>query len=54
MIKLFRNIRKKLIAEGKTTNYLKFTVGEIDTNPIRTLFFFSSRQCLFWEWEQNG
>lgn len=29
MIKLFRNIRKKLIAEGKTTNYLKYAIGEI-------------------------
>ena len=29
MIKLFRNIRKKLIKEGKTTNYLKYAIGEI-------------------------
>ena len=29
MIKLFRNIRKKLLAEGKTTNYLKYAIGEI-------------------------
>ncbi len=29
MIKLFRNIRKKLLAEGKTTNYLKYAFGEI-------------------------
>jgi len=29
MIKFFRNIRKKLLAEGKTTNYLKYAVGEI-------------------------
>ncbi|WP_338359275.1 DUF6090 family protein [Yeosuana marina] len=29
MIKLFRNIRKKLVAEGKTTNYLKYAIGEI-------------------------
>lgn len=29
MIKLFRNIRKKLLKEGKTTNYLKYAVGEI-------------------------
>ena len=29
MIKLFRNIRKNLLAEGKTTNYLKYAVGEI-------------------------
>ncbi|MGZ0016354.1 DUF6090 family protein [Yeosuana sp. AK3] len=29
MIKLFRNIRKNLLAEGKTTNYLKYAIGEI-------------------------
>ena len=29
MIKLFKNIRKNLIAEGKTTNYLKYAIGEI-------------------------
>jgi hypothetical protein len=29
MIKLFRNIRKNLINEGKTTNYLKYAIGEI-------------------------
>lgn len=29
MIKLFRNIRKTLVAEGKTTNYLKYAIGEI-------------------------
>ena len=29
MIKLFRNIRQKLIVEGKTTNYLKYAIGEI-------------------------
>lgn len=29
MIKLFRNIRQKLTAQGKTTNYLKYAVGEI-------------------------
>ena len=29
MIKLFRNIRKTLINEGKTTNYLKYAIGEI-------------------------
>ena len=29
MIKLFRNIRQKLIKEGKTTNYLKYAIGEI-------------------------
>jgi len=29
MIKLFKNIRKNLLAEGKTTNYLKYAIGEI-------------------------
>ncbi len=29
MIKLFRNIRKQLLAEGKTTRYIKYAIGEI-------------------------
>ena len=29
MIKLFRNIRKKLLEQGKLTNYLKYAIGEI-------------------------
>ncbi len=29
MIKFFRNIRKNLLAEGKTSNYLKYAIGEI-------------------------
>lgn len=29
MIKFFRNIRQNLLAEGKTTNYLKYAIGEI-------------------------
>ncbi|WP_370476950.1 DUF6090 family protein [Tamlana flava] len=29
MIKFFRNIRKNLLAEGKTANYLKYAIGEI-------------------------
>jgi hypothetical protein len=29
MIKLFRNIRQKLITEGKVTNYMKYAIGEI-------------------------
>jgi len=29
MIKLFRNIRKNLLAEGKTTKYVKYAIGEI-------------------------
>lgn len=29
MIKFFRNIRKKLVTEGKTANYIKYAIGEI-------------------------
>ena len=29
MIKFFRSIRKKLIEQGKTVNYLKYAIGEI-------------------------
>jgi Tfp pilus assembly protein PilE len=29
MIKFFRNIRKKLLAEGKTSKYFKYAIGEI-------------------------
>ena len=29
MIKLFRNIRQNLLAEGKTSRYLKYAIGEI-------------------------
>jgi len=29
MIKSFRNIRQKLIEQGKTSNYLKYAIGEI-------------------------
>jgi len=29
MIKFFRNIRQKLLEQGKTTNYLKYAIGEI-------------------------
>ncbi len=29
MIKLFRNIRKNLLVEGKTTKYFKYAIGEI-------------------------
>ena len=29
MIKIFRNIRHKLLSEGKTINYLKYAIGEI-------------------------
>ena len=29
MIKFFRNIRKTLMTEGKTSKYLKYAIGEI-------------------------
>lgn len=29
MIKFFRNIRKSMVNEGKTSNYLKYAIGEI-------------------------
>jgi len=29
MIKFFRNIRQNLLAEGKTSKYLKYAIGEI-------------------------
>lgn len=29
MIKIFRNIRKNLLKEGKTTKYFKYAIGEI-------------------------
>jgi len=29
MIKFFKNIRKNLLAEGKTSKYLKYAIGEI-------------------------
>ncbi|PKP13036.1 MAG: hypothetical protein CVU08_07505 [Bacteroidetes bacterium HGW-Bacteroidetes-3] len=29
MIKLFHNIRKKLLEQGKTANYIKYAIGEI-------------------------
>jgi len=34
MIKLFRNIRKNLLKEGKTYNYLKYTIGEIEFDSL--------------------
>lgn len=35
MIKRFRNIRKKLTEQGKTSNYLKYAIGEIMNSPVR-------------------
>jgi hypothetical protein len=45
MIKLFRNIRKKLVSEKpsakRTTNYLKYAIGEIIPVVIRILIALS-------------
>ncbi|WP_334114094.1 hypothetical protein [Paucihalobacter sp.] len=38
MIKLFRNIRKNLLNEGKTTKYFKYAIGEIVLVVIGILF----------------
>jgi len=35
MIKLFRNIHQNLLAEGKTTEYFKYAIGEIKKCPVR-------------------
>ncbi len=48
MIKLFRNIRKQLLNEGKTTNYLKYAIGEIILVVIGILFALSINN-----WNQN-
>ena len=32
MIKFFKTIRKNLLTEGKTANYLKYAIGEIVSN----------------------
>lgn len=32
MIKFFRNIRKQLLKQGKTSKYIKYAIGEIDFN----------------------
>jgi len=29
MLRFFRHVRKKLIEQGKTANYLKYAIGEI-------------------------
>lgn len=29
MLKIFRNIRRKYLAEGKSASYLKYAIGEI-------------------------
>ncbi len=48
MIKLFRNIRKNLLAEGKTTKYLKYAIGEIILVVIGILIALSINN-----WNQN-
>ncbi|MCB0465121.1 MAG: hypothetical protein KDC78_05515 [Aequorivita sp.] len=48
MIKLFRNIRKNLLKEGKTTNYLKYAIGEIILVVIGILIALSINN-----WNQN-
>lgn len=41
MIKLFRKIRQNLLAEGKTTKYFKYAIGEIVLVVIGILIAFS-------------
>ncbi|CAM3302590.1 DUF6090 family protein [Aequorivita lipolytica] len=48
MIKLFRNTRKNLLAEGKTTKYLKYAIGEIILVVIGILIALSINN-----WNQN-
>ncbi|SRX54422.1 DUF6090 family protein [Aequorivita sp. CIP111184] len=48
MTKLFRNIRKNLIAEGKTSRYLKYAIGEIILVVIGILIALSINN-----WNQN-
>ena len=48
MIKLFRNIRKNLLAEGKTSRYLKYGIGEIILVVIGILIALSINN-----WNQN-
>jgi hypothetical protein len=50
MIKLFRNIRKNLIAQGKTVNYFKYAIGEIVLVVIGILI---ALQINNWNEEQN-
>ncbi len=48
MIKLFRNIRKNLLAEGKTSKYFKYAIGEIVLVVIGILIALSINN-----WNQN-
>jgi hypothetical protein len=49
MIKLFRNIRKKPLQEGKTTNYLKYVIGEIVLLVIDKMILYPIRDNLLVE-----
>ncbi|WP_188466334.1 DUF6090 family protein [Bizionia arctica] len=49
MIKLFRNIRKNLLAEGKTTKYFKYAIGEIILVVIGILIALSINN-----WNENS
>lgn len=51
MIKFFRNIRKKLIQQGKTTSYLKYAIGEIILVVIGILI---ALQINNWNEKQKG
>lgn len=51
MIKLFRNIRKNLLNEGKTTRYLKYAIGEIVLVVIGILI---ALQINNWSQESNN
>ncbi len=46
MIKLFPNIRQKLLEQGKTTNYLKYAIGEIVLVVINKTVFCPVRDNL--------
>ncbi|WP_028872508.1 DUF6090 family protein [Psychroserpens burtonensis] len=49
MIKLFKNVRKQLLAEGKTTKYFKYAIGEIVLVVIGILIALSINN-----WNENS
>jgi hypothetical protein len=53
MIKLFRNIRKNLLNEGKTTKYFKYAIGEIILVVIGILIDlkFTNKNVFLPSWE---
>ncbi len=51
MIKIFRNIRQKLLQEGKSANYLKYAIGEIVLVVIGILL---ALQVNNWNENQNN